>query len=195
MPAAVEKARAILVGKSRLTETSLIVTWCTQEFGIVRTAAKGAMRPGGPFAGKLDLFFGGEITFARARRGDLHSLREVGVASHRVGISSSYLRVLAGSYFARLVEIVAEPEAPIEPLYGLLERALNFLGDKEPDARAVEYFEAEVAKFLGIAGEQNAADAIHDVYKRLPPQRGELFAKIARMAQRGDAPADGARQS
>jgi hypothetical protein len=28
------------------TETSLIVHWCTREHGIIRTAAKGARRPG-----------------------------------------------------------------------------------------------------------------------------------------------------
>ena len=72
---------AIVVRLTRLTETSLIVHWFTQDHGLIKTVAKGARRSKSPFAGKLDLFFGGEIAFVRARRGELHLLREVAISA------------------------------------------------------------------------------------------------------------------
>jgi DNA repair protein RecO (recombination protein O) len=51
-----DKAHGIVIRLTKLTETSLIVHWCTREAGLLKTVAKGARRPKSPFAGKLDLF-------------------------------------------------------------------------------------------------------------------------------------------
>ena len=63
----VHPTEAIVIRLTRLTETSLIVHWFTEGHGLVKTVAKGARRTKSPFAGQLDLFFGGEITFGRDR--------------------------------------------------------------------------------------------------------------------------------
>jgi DNA repair protein RecO (recombination protein O) len=75
----VENAHGILIRRTLLSNTSLIVHWLTREHGIVRTAAKGARRPGSPFTGKLDLFYSADFSFVRSRRSDLHTLRELAV--------------------------------------------------------------------------------------------------------------------
>jgi DNA repair protein RecO (recombination protein O) len=175
-----EKSEAILIRKTLLTETSLIVHWCTREHGIIRTAAKGARRPGSPFAGKLDLFYSAEITWARSRRGDLHALREVSVTHYRQGIPSDYLRLLAAAYFATLIDRVAESETPVEGLYELLRRALDWLHAHQPTIKAVLFFEKEVAGDLGIHGEpgMSAIAAIRKVYHRIPDQRDKLMLKL-----------------
>ena len=178
--AAMEKAEAILIRKTLLTDTSLIVHWCTREHGIIRTAAKGARRPGSPFAGKLDLFYSAEITWTRSRRGDLHALREAAVTHYRQGIQLNYLRVLAAAYFTSLIERVAEADTPVEALFDLLRRALDWLHDHEPTQKAVLFFEKEVAADLGIHGEagMSAIAAIRQVYHRIPPQREKLLRQL-----------------
>jgi DNA repair protein RecO (recombination protein O) len=108
----VETAHGILIRRTLLTDTSLIVHWLTREQGIVRTAARGARRPGSVFGGKLDLFYSADIAFVRGRRGDLHALREVGVTAYRQGIQASYARVLCAAYFASLIDLVVEKDAP-----------------------------------------------------------------------------------
>jgi len=50
---------------------------CTELIGCVQTIAKGARRPKSPFAGKLDLFFEGEISIGAESQTDLHTLAEV----------------------------------------------------------------------------------------------------------------------
>src|SRR5260221_12500901 len=73
----VETTPAILLRKTKLTDTSLIVTWFTAAHGKIKTVAKGARRPKSRFAGLLDLFYDCEIQFARSRRSELHQLCEV----------------------------------------------------------------------------------------------------------------------
>ena len=62
-----ETTAAILLRKRKLSDTSLIVSWCTESLGCIQTVAKGARRPKSPFAGKLDLFFEAEISIVRSR--------------------------------------------------------------------------------------------------------------------------------
>src|SRR5436189_6468004 len=73
----VESTAAILLRKRKLSDTSLIIAWCTESLGCIQTAAKGARRARSPFAGKLDLFFEAEIQIARSRKSSLHTLSEV----------------------------------------------------------------------------------------------------------------------
>lgn len=176
-----EKAAGILIRKTPLTNTSLIVHWCTQEHGIIRTAAKGARRPGSPFSGKLDLFYSAEFTWARSRRGDLHALREAEVTHYRQGIQGDYLRVLAAAYFSMLIEQVAESDTPIAGLHGLLRRALDWLDTHQPTEKAVLFFEKEVAGDLGIHGEAGVSPiaAIRQVCHRIPEQREKLILRLA----------------
>jgi DNA repair protein RecO (recombination protein O) len=180
MTAGMEKAEGILIRKTLLTDTSLIVHWCTREHGILRTAAKGARRPGSPFAGKLDLFYTADFTWGRSKRGDLHTLRECSVSSYREGLQKDYLRLLAAAYFTALIELVAEGESPVPALYDLLRRGLDWLQANTPTRRAVLFFEREVAADLGIHGEEGVSPiaAIRGVYQRLPVQRESLMLRL-----------------
>ena len=60
-----ERAEGIVLRRQPVTESSLLVTWYTREFGKLKTLAKGARRVKGPFQGKIDLFYRDEIVFGR----------------------------------------------------------------------------------------------------------------------------------
>ena len=111
-----QSTQAIIIRLTRLTDTSLIVHWFTENHGLVKTVAKGARRPKSPFAGKLDLFFGGEIAVTQARRGDLHSLREISISDWREGVRRSYVSTLLAGYCCQLLEAAVEPEHPDQQL-------------------------------------------------------------------------------
>jgi len=177
-PKSVEKTAAILIRKSRLTETSLIVHWCTEHCGIIKTVAQGALRPKSPFAGKLDLFFDAEIAFVLSRNSDLHILRELAVGNTRLGLRASYLRTQAAAYFVQLLELTAERGTPIGPFHDLLRRGLDFLATRAPTRKAILHYEKEIAALLGMEGHPLAPiEAIRDLYKRVPPGRTELLEK------------------
>jgi DNA repair protein RecO len=178
----VEKATAILINRSRLTETSLIVHWCSVDAGLFKTVAKGALRPKSPFAGRLDLFVTCEVVMARSPRTDLHILKEIHLIDPRLTLRNSYLRVLAATYFCKLVELVAERETPLAEVHDILKLALDHLNTHEPTSRLVIRFENKLCEHLGLGCvEHGAAALLHDTFhKPLPPQRKQLLDELSR---------------
>jgi len=173
----VDTTAAILLRKTKLTETSLIVTWFTEADGRLKTVAKGARQPKSRFSGVLDLFFECEIQFVRSRKSELHALREVALNNPHEGLRLDYTRVALASYFVELIELVTEPDHPSPELYDLLKRGLGFMNAHPAETRALLHFEAELVRLLGIQGQQGVtpAVAIGRVYHRLPSARGELL--------------------
>src|SRR6185295_3145139 len=132
-----ESTNAILLRKRKLSDTSLIISWCSESLGKLDTVAKGARRQKSPFAGKLDLFFEAEIQLTRSRRSNLHTLTEVALRNPYPGIRQNYLRTQTASYFVELIEISTEPEHPAPELFHLLQRAFGFLDAHDANLRAV----------------------------------------------------------
>src|SRR6187200_1523089 len=127
---AVESTEAILLRKRKFSDTSLIVSWCSESLGCIQTIAKGARRQKSPFAGKLDLFFEAEISIVRSRKSDLHTLAEVVLKNPFAGIRSNYLRTQSAAYFVELIEICTERDHREPELFGLLRRAFGYLDIK-----------------------------------------------------------------
>jgi DNA repair protein RecO (recombination protein O) len=173
----VETTAAILLRKTKLTETSLIVTWLTESHGRLKTVAKGARRPRSAFAGKLDLFFDTEIQFARSKKSELHTLREVVLKNPREGVRKNYQSVQLASYFVELVELVTEPDHAVPEIYDLLKRALDFLNANAPTKRALLHFESELTRVMGVQNKNAAspAQAIGHLCGRLPQGRQDLL--------------------
>jgi len=172
--------QAILIRLTRLTDTSLIVHWFTEDHGLVKTVAKGARRPNSPFAGKLDLFFGGEIAFTRAPRGELHTLREVVIHGWREGLRRDYTATLLGSYFCQLLELAVETEHPEPTLFDLLRRALDHVAANPASHRALRHFESELSRLLGVAHDQTSPEVcLQNALGPLPANRRLLLEQLA----------------
>jgi DNA repair protein RecO (recombination protein O) len=168
--------RGIVVRLTKLTDTSLIVHWCTADHGLVKTVARGARRPKSAFAGKLDLFFSCEITVANARRGALDTLCEVVLENGRDGLRRSWPAALMAGYFCRLCEAVVEPGHPDAEMFDLLRRGLDHLDSQQPTLRALRHFEAELAKCLGISSHPDQAEgALRESLGALPATRGKIL--------------------
>ena len=167
-----EKSLGIIIRLTKLTETSLIVHWCTQDEGLIKTVAKGGRRPKSPFAGKLDLFFGSELNWVRSRKSELHTLREVDVQDYRENLRKRYADTVAASYFVNLLAHVVELDHPVPELYDLLQRGLNYLGENGADRRGVLHFENELARMLGVSNSRmSAALALEHAFGSLPRGR------------------------
>src|SRR5438046_5039989 len=160
--------RGILLRKRKLSDTSLIVSWCTDSLGIIQTVARGARRPKSPFRGRLDLFFEAEISIAKSRRSNLHPLREVVVVNPFAGIRNDHRRTQAASYFVELIEVCTETEHHEPEIFRLLQRAFAYLNEHDPDQRAVIHFESELARITGV----------HDRKASTAMELGRLFGKL-----------------
>ena len=171
-----ETTRAILLRKIRFSDTSLIITWLTCNHGKIKTVAKGALRPKGPFAGILDLFFDCEISFARSSKTELHTLREARLCHTRDSLRHDYPRLALASYFIELLEFATEHDHPAPELYDLLTRALTHLDEKPATQHALLHFERELNRLLGIAQpETTPIIAFARAHHRIPTTRAGLL--------------------
>jgi len=167
---------AILIRRRAWSETSWIVTWLTLEHGKVATMARGARRPASAFAGKLDLFYVAEISFVASRKSPLHTLKEVQVLEPFDASRLACATVFMCGYFAELTELVTEPGAPVAGIFDLLKRALSHLKDKPATLRALEHFERELGRTLGISDETSGALPSLEAYcGRIPSSRAAVL--------------------
>jgi DNA repair protein RecO (recombination protein O) len=173
-----EVVRAILLRRYRFSENSLVVVWLTDCHGKVKTAARSVSKLGSPFAGRLELFTEAEILFKQTKNGDLHALCEV-VLSGDPALPSTYLTLLSASYFAELCDLFTEPMHPVPEMFALLQRAWGYLRSEKPTKRAVEHFEKELARLLGIHDPTLPAHhSLARVAHRLPENRARLMEQI-----------------
>ena len=174
-----ESTHAILLRKRKLSDTSLIISWCSKSLGCVQTVAKGARGAKSPFAGKLDLFYEAEIQIARSRKSNLHTLREVALTNTFAGIRESYPRMQAASYFVELIEISTESDHDEPELFALLQRAFGYLSTNAPTLRAVAHFEMELARIAGVHDakmlKSDPAFALASLFGKLPFSRAPLL--------------------
>ena len=178
--ATMEHCQGTLMRLTKLTDTSWIVHWFTAGHGLIKTVAKGARSPKSPFAGKLDLFFDADIHWSRARSGDLHGLREASVTDTREAIRRDYNAMLLSGYCCRLLELALERDHPEPELCDLLRRALDHIAAKGASVRAMQHFEQEMARNLGISrSHRHAPTALREALGGLPPQRGQLLERLS----------------
>jgi DNA repair protein RecO (recombination protein O) len=165
-----EQTEAILIRKQPWSDTSLITTWLTSGHGKVTAMARSARRPGSAFAGRLDLFHKTEIGYATAKRGAMHTLREVRLLE--VFASPSAPNLFLCGYFAELIDRVTQPGEPFPEIYDLFSRATAHLGRAPATLRALDFFENELCRLLGIHdGSSCALAAIETYCGRIPASR------------------------
>jgi DNA repair protein RecO (recombination protein O) len=176
----ISQTKALLLRRYRFSETSLVIVWLSQEYGKVKTTARGAMKSGGNLIGRLELFTQSEIVFTLSKKKELHSLNEVLPSPSWNPLPTCYHTLLAASYFSELCDLVLEPLHPAPEIFDLLQRAFLFLQKQEPNHRAVEHFEKELAKALGIYDPSQSAFASLQVLLQRPPRsREELLKKLS----------------
>jgi DNA repair protein RecO (recombination protein O) len=136
-----------------LSDTSLIVHWLTPELGRISTVAKGARRPQSPFRGKLDLFYLADFSFARSRRSELHTLREVSLRDMRKSIRQDFKLLQQASYAAALIEQVTEIETPLEAVFRLATEFLDTQSAEPLQPHLVFAYELKLLEELGLTPE------------------------------------------
>jgi len=173
------QTKALLLRRYRFSETSFVIVWVTQEYGKVKTTARAAMKHGGSFAGRLELFSESDIGFKLHPKNDLHALVEVVSSPSWKPLFPHYNTLLAASYFSELSDLALEPLHPAPEIFDLLRRALLFLQQQEPTRRAIEHFEKELAKALGIYDPSGSAFiTLQELLHQLPRSREELLKKV-----------------
>jgi DNA repair protein RecO len=150
-----ERATGIILRTRRLTETSLIAHWLTQDHGRVATVAKGALRPKSPFRGKLDLFYSAEFSYSRSRRSELHTLKEMRLIETHSRLREELGYVQQASYAAALIEQTTETDTPLPGVFSIFMGFIEFLPVRPPLQRTIFALELKLLGELGLQPEAN----------------------------------------
>mgnify|MGYP003311062980 CR=1 FL=1 len=171
-----EKDTGTILRQQPLGEHGLIITWCTAQHGIVRTAARLARKPGSELSGQVDLFHECELLYKTASQGDLHTLSSVNLLSPRLALRSSLLKLRLASYLARLLLATVEAGAAEPAWHTLISGALDYVASAAPRRAILLHFEKRLATLHGLySPTQSPHSALLRHFQHLPAGRPELL--------------------
>lgn len=146
-----ETAQGIVLRIHPLSDSSLIVHWLTQQHGRLKIVAKGARRPKSQFRGVIDLLFEAEISFARSRRSNLHTLREVKLLEAHSNLRQDIRCLQFMAYATHLLERSTELEHPLPGIHAIFSTLLKHLEIHSTRPALVYAFEIKILNELGLA--------------------------------------------
>ena len=146
-----EKTTAIVLRTVEFSETSLVVTLFTREFGKVSALAKGARRPKGPFESALDLLAVCRIVFLRKSSDVLDLLTEAKLDRRFRAGSRDLNRLYAGFYVAELLAELTDTHDPHPELFDAADQALLALDGTGSTASTILWFELLALTQVGHA--------------------------------------------
>lgn len=145
------------------------------------TVAKGARRPNSPFRGKLDLFYEADFSFARSRRSELHTLREVSLRQTHPRLREDMHALQQAAYCTALVEQTTETETPIPTVHALFRSLLGEVSRGVCEPRTVLAFEAKLLVELGQQpdmAEATLSPGSRQIYARLETEDWPALARL-----------------
>ena len=125
------KLRALVLRKTKLAEKDLIVTMLDESGMLAKGVAKGARRPGGSLAARLELFNEASVLMARGRSLDV--VCEARIVHAGADLAGSIEKSSCAAPLAELLCRVAQPELAQPRVFGIAQAALRLMG--APDAR------------------------------------------------------------
>lgn len=144
-----EKTDAIVLRVVSWSETSLIVTLLTRDFGKVSALAKGARRPKSPFEAALDLLCRCRIVFL-PKSGDVLDLLTEAKLMRRFRNDSKRLRNLYAAYYvAELLRELIDHGQPQADVYHLADETLLKLEQDAQVDGVLLQFEMGLLRLLG----------------------------------------------
>jgi DNA repair protein RecO (recombination protein O) len=144
-----EKATALILRVVEFSETSLVVTAFTREFGKISGLAKGARRLKGPFESALDLLALCRIVFLRKSSEALDLLTEAKLLRRFRPAGRDVSSLYAGYYVVELLNELTDQYDPHPELFDLAEATLAALSAGEPVINWIMRFELGALRILG----------------------------------------------
>ncbi|MEX0824754.1 MAG: DNA repair protein RecO [Pirellulaceae bacterium] len=153
-----EQTDAIVLRTIEFSESSLIVTLMTRDFGKVSGLAKGARRPKSAFEGSLDLLAVCRVVLLRKSSDALDLItesklqRRFRVAERgQTTLTERLQRLYGGYYVAEMVRHWTDEGDPHPDLFDLTERTIGQIDGDAELATTVTFFELQALRILGLA--------------------------------------------
>ncbi len=170
-----EKATAIVLRTVEFSETSLVVTFFTREFGKIGALAKGARRLKNPFESALDVLCLCRIVFLHKSSEALDLVTEAKLLRRFRPGTRSLAGLYAAYYVAELLGELTDENDPHPELFDLADETLAALADGEAVARRLVRFELGA---LRVAGHEPVLDRCAECGEPLAAQGRIAFGAL-----------------
>ena len=120
------RTKVLVLDKTKLKETDLILTMLDERGRQVRAVAKGARKPGGRLAARCELFCTVDMLLAHGRSLDVVSQAELLEAP--VGAAPDYETTCAASAIAEVARVCSFEDAEDPFTFAITQRALTLVG-------------------------------------------------------------------
>jgi DNA repair protein RecO (recombination protein O) len=132
------------------SESDLIVTFYSSDFGKLKGIAKGAKRSKKRFANVFEPFSLTDIIFTRKSRDMLAFIESCDVIDHYPNIRQDMEKTLMASYFIDLTDHFSPEGKKNENVFQLLQDFLTMLGKEKASDAVVRFFEMRLLKLAGF---------------------------------------------
>ncbi|MDJ1121499.1 DNA repair protein RecO [Olsenella sp. YH-ols2217] len=130
------RTRALVLQHTRLSETDLILTLLRENGEQARAVAKGARKPGGRLASRVQLFSTIDVLLARGRSLDV--VAEAALEDARPRLTGDLDKLSAGAAVLECARLTCYEDAPDPFLYPVTARTLDVMaGTDDPQSLAV----------------------------------------------------------
>jgi DNA repair protein RecO (recombination protein O) len=141
--------QAIVLCKTPLKETDLIVTLLARDGRRLKAVAKGARKPTSSFAARLELFCEVDLLCATGRNLDI--VKEARIVDAHRGVRDGMERSLAAAPMVDLMARLAQPDLSHPSFYPMTSSALTHL-DRATPAQALALSAAHLLKAFSFGG-------------------------------------------
>ena len=118
-------ARVIVLRKTKLRESDLIVTMLAEDGCQLRAVAKGALKPTGSFASRLELFSESQLLLVEGRGLDI--VKEARLVNAHAPLRFDYERSVCAAPLAELLSHATQVNLPVDRLFPMTQAALEAL--------------------------------------------------------------------
>lgn len=133
MAARTYREQVIVLKKTKLKESDLILTLLAADGRQIRAVAKGARKPGGSFASRLDLFSNARVLFASGRSLDI--VKEARIVDAHAALRRDVGLTMCAAPMADLLARTTQDALPVPRLFDMMQAALSGLSACEGTAR------------------------------------------------------------
>lgn len=141
--------RVVVLRKTKLGESDLILTLLSSDGSQIRAVAKGARKPKSPFSTRLELHAVSDVLIAQGRSLDI--VKEARLVAGHQGIRSSLERAAAAAPILELLWRVTQDGLPVARLFELTCASLDAIEDAPVEA-APRIAAASLLKILAFCG-------------------------------------------
>ncbi|MEG1196741.1 MAG: DNA repair protein RecO [Raoultibacter sp.] len=142
-------ARVIVLQKTKLGETDLILTLLAEDGAQIRAVAKGARKPTSPFASRLELYSCASVLCAVGRNLDI--VKEARIITSNAAVRADLEHATAAAPMAELLNKVTQAGLTSPQIFALTQVCLDALGGVEA-CFAPSITAAHLLKSVSFAG-------------------------------------------